>query len=346
METPSNDLPAGDAEEIDIDTFTSTFDFSANAGRLPALLQRSDGETVLYAKGKLNSIFGLPGTGKSWIAIMAIIEAVMRGGHVIFWDFETDDRDFLRRSLLLGFDPRLHKEQFKYVAPGLADNPQVMEMLKGWLLGAQDPTFSLVVIDAAESAGCPSDGRDVAPWFNKYWYPWAAVGATGIVVDHQAKHKEDRGRGAIGSTHKLSKVTGASLQVSGQPWSTRTGGLIFLHSHKDKGGDSPAALGKCVAVVKGEYQTIAGVKTFKVTIEPPAPQDDGEDQGMELLAAVAEAGVEGVTGLRAMRGLVSGTTGARDAVITNMVDSGMLLKQRQGNADNYSITAEGLALLT
>ena len=39
-------------------------------GTLPALLESEKGATVVYA-GKLNMIYGEPGTTKSWIALLA-----------------------------------------------------------------------------------------------------------------------------------------------------------------------------------------------------------------------------------------------------------------------------------
>ena len=46
-----------------LSAFERSFDFEAETERLPALLQRSDGETLLYS-GKLNVLHGTPGCGK------------------------------------------------------------------------------------------------------------------------------------------------------------------------------------------------------------------------------------------------------------------------------------------
>ena len=58
-----------------LDAFAESFDFDAETDRLPAVLERSDGETVLYA-AKTNVLHGTPGSGKSWIAMIAILGAV------------------------------------------------------------------------------------------------------------------------------------------------------------------------------------------------------------------------------------------------------------------------------
>ena len=52
-----------------------------------AMLQRKDGATLFY-DGKLNFLFGTPGTGKSWVALYAVHEALLRGQRAIYWDHE------------------------------------------------------------------------------------------------------------------------------------------------------------------------------------------------------------------------------------------------------------------
>ena len=41
----------------------------------PPILERTDGKTLLYAN-KLNGLFGQPGGGKSWLALLALSETV------------------------------------------------------------------------------------------------------------------------------------------------------------------------------------------------------------------------------------------------------------------------------
>lgn len=65
-----------------------------------------------------------------------------------------------------------------------------------------------------------------------------------------------------------------------------------------------------------------------------------------ILAAVAEKGEDGVTGQKAMRGLVRGKGVSIDATNRNLVESGMLAKVRLGKSDNYTATAQGRALLS
>ena len=323
-----------------LDAFCESFDFEADTERLPTLVQRTDGETVLYA-GKLNTIYGLPGSGKSWVAIVAVLEAVLRGGNVMYWDFEDTRQTFKRRSLMMGFDPQVHADNFKYIRGDLHTSPAAVLEAQQWLSTAVDPVCSLVVIDAAESAGCPADGANVVPWYQSHVDPWLDAGAGVLLVDHIPKRQEDRPRGPIGSNHKLAKVTGVSLKVSGVPWTKKIGGKILLHTEKDRGGDMPAPVTKCVAAILGGYQDDGDSRTFGYTIEPPDSSDNAEDMPTAILQAVGEAGPEGVKGVRNLIKMVKGRNDDKHASIAVLVDGGLLDKERKGKADIFTITTAG-----
>lgn len=213
-----------DAPPDGLDTYTASFDFDLLDNGLPAVLVRSDGETLLYA-GKLNSVFGIPGCGKSWVAAIAIETAVARGGHVLYWDFEDSPQTFFQRAVKLGFDPRDHAESFRYVRPAMSESETAMSEAQAFLSSAgPDSVQSLVVIDSAEASGCPSDGRDVNEWLDSHVKPWRDVGAGVLLIDHVPKRADESGhrpRGGIGSQRKLAAIDGVALAVSGVPWTIR-----------------------------------------------------------------------------------------------------------------------------
>ena len=229
-----------------------------------AMLQGRDGATLLY-DGKLNFLFGTPGSGKSWVALYAIHEALLRDHRAIYWDHEDTPSTLKRRSLLIGLDLAdfWSDGQFKYLRPGLDGSTLAMAEAMTWIAGGDGPT--LVVIDSAESAGCPSDGADVAPWLAKIVLPFLEAGATVLVLDHVPKRKEGRPLGPIGSQHKLARVDGAALYVSGVPWTQKTDGHLTLYNHKDRHGQLPAPIGKAVARVIGTHER----DTLTLSIEPP-----------------------------------------------------------------------------
>ena len=90
--------------------FTMAWDETVDLSPLPALLKRQDGATILYA-GKLNWLFGIPGSGKSWVAIIAANEAILCGGRVLIMDYEDSKATFQRRAALIGLNPAPTRRQ-------------------------------------------------------------------------------------------------------------------------------------------------------------------------------------------------------------------------------------------
>ena len=227
----------------------------------------------------------------------------------------------------------------------MADVPTAVAEAQQWLADAPSPEFSLVVIDAAESSGCASDVSDVNPWIRKMVEPWRSTGAGVLCVDHQPKRSEGRPDGPIGSQRKLAAVDGAALAISGMPWTKRKGGKIILTNHKDRDGDLTAPNHQAVAVIVGTWSGEGDARAFGYSIEVPEAQEDAEDMGMAILSSVAEAGAKGIMGKRAIRGLVAGSNAAIDRTIGGLVDAGLIAKTRDGKADLFTITVDGLELL-
>ena len=309
-----------------------------------AMLQRKDGATLFY-DGTLNFLFGTPGSGKSWVALYCIHETLLRGRRAIYWDHEDTPGTLSRRSKLMGLDlaDNWRDGQVKYLRAGLEgstiDQSRAMTEALAWVKESDGP--ALVVIDSAESAGCPSDGADVAPWLAKMVQPFLDVGATALVLDHVAKRKEGRPLGPIGSQHKLARVNGAALFVSGVAWTGKADGHLVLRNDKDRHGMLPASIGKAVARLIGTHQGDG----LNMSIVSPETEDNIEEAYIPTLRALADAGKDGVHGQKAMRDLVVGRGSQRDKAIGDLVEQGFILKrqpERSGQKVHYSITALGL----
>ena len=305
--------------------------------KLPALLQRADGETLLYA-GKLNSVYGEPGTGKSWLALITANEVILGGGRGAWWDFEDSPDTLARRGEALGALTHLQDQgSFLFVGPSLQEEAEFLarEELAKWLAEAPN---SFVVIDAAESAGCPSDGADVAPWFRANVDPWLAHGVGVVLLDHVPKQRLDRPKGGIGSQHKLARIDGAALYISGVPWTKQTGGSLKLTVHKDRQGDLPAAAGQLVATLRGEYKD--GYISY--SFDPPSSEDAAQEIAPKLLDAIATAGLEGVRGSKGIRELVKGRGRDVDAALNELISNGMVERAKgERNAFVYRATIAG-----
>jgi hypothetical protein len=334
-ETPS--VASGEA----LDAFTVTFSETVDLTPLPAVVERTDGATVLYA-GKLNWVFGWPGGGKSWLALIACHFAVLRGGRAMYWDFEDTPATFQRRAVLIGFNPALYADSFRYVTPGLANAPAAVQEAQAWLADAMDPQQSLVAIDAAESSGCPSDGADVNPWLADMVTPWRDAGAGVTVVDHYPKNARDNpSRGPIGSGRKLAAVDGAALLVKGLPWTKSRDGRIQLINHKDRPSDLAAPPPKTIAVIEGSWRDGG----FSYSIQPSKAQDDSEDMPDAILDAVAQEGGQ-VASVRKLIELVPGKQNDKHRAISSLVADGLLSKERVSKSDVFTLTPEGAARLS
>ena len=248
-----------------LDQLTHTFADAIDLTPTPAILDRrhGDGGMVLPAQ-KLNWIYGLPGSGKSFLGEIGVQEAVLRGGRSLYLDYEDTARTFHERAAILGFDPKAHSDSFRYIHGGLADAPLATAEALEWLAGASDPTMNLVVVDAAESSGCPSDGSDVNPWLARMVRPWRDHDHGVSILDHIPKRSEDRPDGPIGSQRKLAAPDGISLLVSGYCWTKSKSGRLSLLNHKDRTGNY--AKNQIVAVVIGEWEGEGETRSFAYRI--------------------------------------------------------------------------------
>ena len=313
-----------DNEDEGLAYFTRSFSDVDLEAKLPAALQRSDNETLLYA-GRLNTVFGLPGSGKSWIALILAHQTILQGGRVVYWDFEDSPSTIKRRGALIGFDPERHKEEFLYVVPAMRESDKAMAEAQAWLLDAPDKDKSLVVIDSASLAGCPADGSSVVDWFTEYVNPWRDVGVGVLLLDHTPKRIGDEPtRGGIGSQHKLAAIDGVALLAKGVPWTKNQGGEIHLINHKDRGGDIPAPVGKQVAIIKGTWTGDGLRRSFKYSVEPPTGGADIGELSGELLDALTAAGE--VKGTGGYRDLVDGRSTDKDAAMRALVGGGLVEK--------------------
>ena len=309
-----------------------------NGAKLTALLQRDDGSTIFYAN-KLNAMYGEPGTGKSWVALIAAYETILMGGRVMWWDFEDDPDTLARRAQSLGILEYVQdKSSFRFCDSSLEEPTETIarQQISDWLTEVDN---SLVIIDAAESSGCPSDGKDVAPWFRKMVHPWITAGAGVLFLDHVPKSRIDRPLGPIGSGHKRAVVSGASVYVTGSPWNKEVGGGIKLVNHKDRNGDLPAGIGKQIALITGQH--VDGVLRYAITAPKGDDQEPPDDLKYELLARIVDTGFDGVKGSMEIRKLVKGKGQDIDKALNELVANGLVDYKMVGQAKNYAATQAG-----
>ena len=324
--------------ETTLDDLTAVFDDEVDLSPTPAILDRRHGDKgMVIPAGKLTWLYGLPAGGKSFIGLIAGNEAVLQGGKVIFLDYEDNQKTFQQRAAILGLDLKTYADSFRYIHGGLADFPLATAQAQAELLQAASVEMSLVVIDAAESSGCPSDGASVNEWLAKVVTPWESLGVTVLIVDHIPKQKDNRPDGPIGSQRKLAAVTGIALKVTGHCWSKTKDGRLVLTCEKDRTGNY--AKGEKVAAIVGDWDS-SGSFAYRI-VNPSHDDEDTGNVGRAILEWVDEAMPEGINSKRAIAANVKGKTGAIYSMIDNLVDAELLMMKALGKGNNYTITGTG-----
>ena len=300
--------------------------------RLPSALDRIDGETLLY-EGRFNTVYGEAAMGKTWVAIMAAMQALRAGRRVLWWDSEDRATTLAQRLQILKATDLIGTPDLAWVTGDVHES----ETARADALAFLDfDTYGpgLVVIDSATSFGCPADGADVTAWLQAHVDPWWDAGHTVLLVDHVPKQKKDRPRGGIGSQAKLARIDGAALYAHGVPWNGQQGGHVHLTVHKDRQGQLPATLNATAATVTAEWKGL----TLDWSIGLPDASADAENLEDELLEALESVGDAGVKGSRAMRDLLKGKRAKDiDNARDELLQAGIIERTKNGRGYLYTI---------
>jgi hypothetical protein len=202
----------------------------------PDLVSRTDGECLFY-RGYLHSISGEPESAKSWLAVVAVADAIEAGLDAVYFDWEDSVAGIVGRLVAMGVDPHLILEHLHYLQPPgpITDDVLAMYALEE-LAGAV-----VVVIDAMTEAQVadgidPDRNAEVAEWLGRLPRLALEAGAAVLLIDHVTKSRESRGRYAVGAGHKLAAVHVAySLRVL-EPVAPGRVGRVLLVVSKDRPG--------------------------------------------------------------------------------------------------------------
>lgn len=290
---------------------------------------RDDGHPLGYADA-VNTIYGRPGTGKTWLGLMWLLQHLEgESMRALWWNFDSAHSDLGERVRMLGGQARLQAaaaaDAFRYQA---YEPDAHVKQLAAWLDGG------LLVIDTVESAGCPSDGADISPWWSNHVGPFQAANCTVLLLDHTPKNApEDGGRvtGGIGSQAKLARISGTALHLDGQCWSRDGRGAVTATVDKDRLG-AVGGTGSAVATVSGWYDRSGG---FRWSIGEPPTEEDIEarkhaEADERVLGAIAAAGeIRGQNTVRDASGIRK-----QDAVasLARLVAAGKITEERSGNS--------------
>lgn len=219
----------------------------------PTVLHRDDGVGLFY-EGKVNWLFGDSETGKTWIALAAIVQVIRGGGSGWFVDLDHNTAAAIVRRLAdlgLSAEDLGSPDRFRYAEP--QDNQGLLTVLAEAKRGA--PT--LVVLDSMGEVlsmlgANPNSDEDVTGVHTHLLKPFSQAGACVIVIDHLSRGSESRAQGATGTIAKKRMVSGSSLRVSAvRRFAPGQGGTARLSVHKDRHGGLRA---RCAGPGQGEAE--------------------------------------------------------------------------------------------
>ena len=227
----------------------------------PELLHLADGDALLY-RGRVNTLFGESGGGKSWIAMLAAAQVIADGGRALYIDFEDYAPAVLNRMIALGCDRDALTWRFRYVNPVAPWNLDAAEYLAELI---RTDACDLVVIDSTGEALANDAVKDqddeVARWFRKVPRYLADLGPAVLLIDHVPKNVEGHAKGPIGSQRKKAAVSGIALELQTKVSPARgVEGHLAIVCQKDRGG---------------AYQS--GKVLANITVKPSFDRPDGVD---------------------------------------------------------------------
>lgn len=202
-------------------------------------LLREDGAPAFYP-ARVNGIIGPSESGKSWVALVAVVQAVEDGQNATILDFEDDEVGVVNRLLALGASPAALREHLAYVSPA---EPYAPFMQSGAdLIEHLDATSpELILVDGFNAAmglqglDLMSNG-DATRFFQTVLRPLAARGACVVYVDHTPKNSSDSA-GGIGAQAKRAMTSGCTLKVDViTPFGKGQRGKVRLYVDKDRPG--------------------------------------------------------------------------------------------------------------
>jgi len=207
----------------------------------PDLLHRNDRQPLVY-RGKINSLFGESGSGKTWVALLACAQAIWDGNGAVFIDLEDSPVSVAERLMLLGVTRDELYTRFAYIRPSDPSAHGVVDELTHVETAVTAIGATVVVIDSLGEAMSldavkPNEDDAVAWWHLRVARRLAALGPAVILLDHIVKSRDAPELFAIGSQRKRAAIDGHAMRVDLlEPFSRDKGGRLKLTSAKDRHG--------------------------------------------------------------------------------------------------------------
>jgi hypothetical protein len=306
----------------------------------PEFLQRLDGVSLLY-RGKVNGLIGESESGKTWVALLAVLQALRARQRVLYLDFEDTAPGIVARLRDMSASDA-DMAYLAYVGPDEDFGPNAKRDLRQAIADAPP---DLIVLDGFNAAMTLlnyelTDNTDATKFSQELLKPLAATGACLVYVDHVPKNKENRGKGGIGAQAKRAMTTGCAVSVEVvEPFGRGMTGRLRLAVDKDRPGHvrAQALAAKAIGVA-----VLTSAADGAVTVEIERATSEQEEQDYQqlqirqrLLKAAAAYGADGCsrTVMAADAGFKK-TDRAKDD-IDWLIDRGQLVQANASSANQH-----------
>lgn len=240
---------------------------------------------MLYL-GKVHSIVGESGIGKTFAAFGMICDELKRGGRVLLLDADFNGLDALHRleSMLRGYgiDPAILEDRARF----RLTMPEDRDAYLAVQAEAPDWSPTLVVLDSEAQivpmfGGDSNSADDYARVNREAFAPFATAGAAVLTIDHVAKTARDSGY-ASGSGAKRAVRDGVIyIAKSVEPFRPDVGGALALEVSKDRFGGALRVMPGGGAIFRLDSRGDAWTYDFHLL-----PSDDQRGDG-DLAALLA-----------------------------------------------------------
>lgn len=318
----------------------------------PTMLARADGKCLVYP-GKLHSIYGEPGHGKTWVSLHLVRERLNVGESVIYFDYDEDDggRSIALRLTELGMQPAEVANLHYFNPQGIGrDGEQWAKLRK--IIRRHKPT--LVVVDTMAPALVElglneKDNAEVGAWYRHA--RWLLSGVTPrpalVIVDHVVKSGEGRGRWARGAGDKLGRLHAAYAVESTTAFSRERPGQINLIIAKDRGGEVGRESESAATVrfnphgANGHLEIIVDVPSAASLADLSQAHENVVSEAKRRLMHMIES--EPANRTWAARDLKRGANlkaSVVDDALEELVEAGILRTENQGRALHYMLAID------
>jgi hypothetical protein len=256
----------------------------------PTYVHRDDG-TALFYPGKVNGIFGDPESAKTWVAQLAIVEALNNGDRAAMIDVDHNGPDHTAaRLILLGarMEHLADPNRFRYYEPDEGEElTTAVHELITWapavlVIDSLGEIFPMLGVSTNDSDEMTTAMRLVCS------RP-ALAGACVITIDHLPKSAEARSTGfATGTIAKKRMIRGSYLRAEAKVKPVPGGiGKVTLTIEKDTSGELRKTSGGGYAGTFTLDSTQPSVSTWSIGREVIPKNDDGSYRRTVLMERIS-----------------------------------------------------------